>query len=160
MTLTLAKRAERIRSIDRAREALKPGDKIAFTSCPGTPRTATFEGWDGNWICSKTRSDIAASSIFKLNGKPVSFGDPAWERYDPDTGRTFGDHGTAVQAMEWAFNNGGLEWDIVDFLGAWRDGSAWEEWPEFYEWLTPWPAERARRQNGALSASDLDEVCF
>lgn len=160
MPVTLAKRAQSIRAIDRAKQALKAGDRIAFTSCPGTARTATFQGWDGNWICSKTRDDIAASSIFKLNGEPVSFADPAWERYDADTGRPYGDHGTATQALEWAFTHEGGDWDAMDFLRAWRDGSAWEEWPEFYEWLMPWPAERARRLGGKLAAADLEEVCF
>lgn len=160
MALTLAKRGECIRAIDRARIALKPGDKITFTSCPGTARTATFQGWEGNWICSKSRSDIAAPSILKLNGQSVSFADPVWERYDENTGRPFGDHGTATQALEWAIQNGSGNWDAMDFLLAWRDGSAWEEWPEFYEWLMPWPAERARRSNGALAAADLDEICF
>lgn len=158
--VTLAKRAERIRSIDRARQALKEGDRIAFTSCPGTPRTATFTGWDGNWICSKTRNDIASSTIFKLNGKPVSFLDPPWEHYDPNTGRPYGDHGTANQALEWCSQTHGDGFDTSDFLGAWRDGSAWEEWPEFYEWLMPFPAERTRRQTGHLAAADIEEIPF
>lgn len=158
MGVSLAYRAENIRAIDRARAALKPGDRIAFTSCPGTARTATFVGWDGNWICSKTRSDISARCIFKLNGQPVSFGDPPWERYDPDTGRPMGDHGTASQAMHWAMDAGDRVRevdDVEEFMRAWRDGSAWEEWPEFYEWLEPWPAARARRPEGQLAAEDI-----
>ncbi|WP_404480018.1 hypothetical protein [Novosphingobium sp. BL-52-GroH] len=156
MASHLANRAAQIRSIDRAKAALKDGDRIAFTSCPGTARTATFTGWDGNWICCKTRNDIAARSIFKLNGLPVSFADPPWERYDPATGRPFGDHGTAAQALHWALNvyedpSGGL-----DFLQEWQQGGAWEEWFEFYEWLEPWPAERPRRGTGALAAADID----
>lgn len=149
----LAYRAENIRAIDRARAALKPGDRIAFTSCPGGARTATFTGWDGNWICSKTRRDISARCIFKLNGQPVSFGDPPWEHYDPHTGRPFGDHGTSAQALAWAFDH---DEEPEAFLLAWRDGSAWEEWPEFYEWLEPWPAARARRPDGNLAAEDVD----
>lgn len=154
---SLAYRAESIRAIDRASASLTPGDRIAFTSCPGTARTATFTGWDGNWICCKTRSDISARCIFKLNGQPVSFLDPPWEKYDPSTGRPFGDHGTHAQALHWIQERG----DDTDpgnqlaFLQAWNDGDAWEEWPEFYKWLQPWPAERARRQHGQLAAEDL-----
>lgn len=158
MAVSLAYRAENIRAIDRARNALQTGDRIAFTSCPGTPRTATFAGWDGNWICSKTRFDISARCIFKVNGKPVSFGDPLWERYDPNTGRPFGDHGTCAQAIAWIFSHGDQSdpADRQEFLRAWREGSAWEEWPEFYHWLMPWPAERLRRELGKLAAEDIE----
>lgn len=145
MSTTLARRAESIRAIARARNVLKEGDRVAFTSCPGTPRTATFLGWAGNWICSKSRSDIAASSIFKINGSPVSFKDPPWERYDPNTGLDFGDHGTAAHAIEWALEHGDVL-EAPDFLEAWRDGCAWEEWPEFYEWLLPWPGHSVQKR--------------
>lgn len=143
-TIRLAERAESIRAIDRARLALDLGDRIAFTSCPGTARTATFDGWDGNWIRSKTRDDISARSIFKVNGQPVSFADPLWEHYDPNTGREFGDHGTANQAIEWLLDHSS-DTELAnghEFLRAWREGWAWEAWPEFYEWLAPWPASR------------------
>lgn len=154
---SLAYRAENIRAIDRAHASLNRWDRITFTGCPGTARTATFMGWDGNWICCKTRNDISARSIFKLNGQPVSFADPPWEKYDPNTGRPFGDHGTAAQALEWISHN--VDSDALDqlaFLEAWREGGAWEEWPDFYHWLQPWPAERARRLNGRLAAEDLE----
>lgn len=154
--VSLSFRAENIRAIDRARASLKPGDRIAFASCPGTPRTATFVGWEGNWICSKTRNDISARCIFKLNGQHVSFGDPPWESYDADTGRPFGDHGTYAQALEWALHHSGDPGNTAEFLRAWSDGSACEDWREFYEWLDPWPAERVRRAGGRLAAADLE----
>lgn len=44
------------------------------------------------------------------------------------------DHGTAQQAIEWVLhvNNDDHE---REFLLAWQEGSARDEWPEFYEWL-------------------------
>jgi hypothetical protein len=92
-----------------------------------------------------------------VNGNSVSFADPLWERFDPNTGRPFGDHGTAAQALEWALNHYGDQFEGLDFLRAWQTGEAWEEWPEFYEWLEPWPAARARRLDGRLAAADIDE---
>ncbi|QNQ09272.1 hypothetical protein [Sphingomonas alpina] len=58
---------------ENAKRTLKVGDRITFTSCPGTKRWAIVTGWDGVWICSKTRNDIAAATICTLNGQPVSF---------------------------------------------------------------------------------------
>jgi hypothetical protein len=58
---------------DAAKKALKVGDRITFASCPGTKRWAVVTGWDGMWICSATRNDIAAVNVSKVNGRPVSF---------------------------------------------------------------------------------------
>lgn len=53
---------------------------------------------------------------------------------DPLTGRRWGDHGTAMAAIDYALAE--LPFDEVEaFLSAWRDGDAGKEWPEFYEWL-------------------------
>lgn len=58
---------------------------------------------------------------------------------DPRTNRPLGDHGTANDAIEFAMDvlpnltNGCPEADT--FLRAWREGDAFDEWPEFYEWL-------------------------
>lgn len=52
---------------------------------------------------------------------------------DPRTGRPVGDHGTAVQAIEYALEQVG-DCEAVDFLRAWREGDL-DEWPEFYPWL-------------------------
>lgn len=51
---------------------------------------------------------------------------------DPRTGRAVGNHGTAVQAIDYAL--GQTAGDVETFLRAWREGSL-EEWPEFYAWL-------------------------
>lgn len=73
------------RAVERARQTLKPGDRLTVTRCGGLTVTVTFERWDGGWICSKTLADIAPSHIIKLNGTPVSFEDPL-----PLTGATAG----------------------------------------------------------------------
>lgn len=55
---------------------------------------------------------------------------------DQRTGRQFGDHGTALQAIDWALNHmpsrDNYELDV--FLRSWMEGDL-DEWPEFYEWL-------------------------
>lgn len=53
-------------------------------------------------------------------------------RNDPRTGRPWGDHGTAMQAINFAFDQLSVERDT--FLKSWREGDL-DEWPEFYEWL-------------------------
>ncbi|MEQ1950962.1 hypothetical protein ABMA59_06045 [Mesorhizobium sp. CN2-181] len=51
---------------------------------------------------------------------------------DPRTGRPIGDHGTAIQAINYALD---VERDDREaFLRCWREGDL-EEWPEFYAWL-------------------------
>lgn len=65
------------RAADRARAVLQPGDRITFTSCPGTKRWGIFEGWERDWIRTRTLDDVSASTISKVNGRPVSFRDPA-----------------------------------------------------------------------------------
>lgn len=52
---------------------------------------------------------------------------------DASTGRPNGDHGTAMDAINFALDtSNGLEAD--DFLRAWREGDL-AEYPDFYEWL-------------------------
>lgn len=73
VALSEARRAWMLETVRAAKARLKVGDKITFTSCPGTKRWAIVTGWDGNWICSATRNDIAASSVSKVNGEAVDF---------------------------------------------------------------------------------------
>lgn len=54
---------------------------------------------------------------------------------DPNTGRIVGDHGTAEDALEFILEGGHAPGEETEFLKAWRDGYAFEEWPEFYAWL-------------------------
>lgn len=65
------------RAADRARAVLQPGDRITFTSCPGTKRWGIFEGWERDWIRTRTLDDVSASTISKVNGRAISFHDPA-----------------------------------------------------------------------------------
>jgi hypothetical protein len=55
-------------------------------------------------------------------------------KLDPRTGRPFGDHGSAAQALEYALDHLAGYADIDVFLRAWREG-ALDEWHEFYAWL-------------------------
>ncbi|WP_312145217.1 hypothetical protein [Brevundimonas sp.] len=88
---TEAQRAASRRATDRARAVLKPGDKIRATGCGGTVATYRFicfgtktDGTPSDWICSRTRDDIHASHIIRLNGVPTSFrDDPAAHLADP-----------------------------------------------------------------------------
>lgn len=51
---------------------------------------------------------------------------------DPSTGRPFGDHGEAQDAIDFVLDE--LR-DFTDtFLRCWREGDL-REWPEFYLWL-------------------------
>jgi hypothetical protein len=60
----------------------------------------------------------------------------AENKIDPLTGRAFGDHGTANDALEWALDHGpDVDFEAIGFLIDWRDGSAFEKYPEFYIWL-------------------------
>lgn len=58
----------------------------------------------------------------------------AYESIDPRTGRPYGDHGTANQAIEFTLDNINAAGCEVEFLRAWREGDL-VEWPEFYTWL-------------------------
>lgn len=51
---------------------------------------------------------------------------------DPSTGRPFGDHGTAQDAIDFAVDI--LAGEHHTFLKCWREGNL-TEWPEFYHWL-------------------------
>jgi hypothetical protein len=60
------------------------------------------------------------------------------EPIDPNTKRPFGDHGSANAAIECALDTSNHDHDSMNqicFLEAWRDGSAYEGWPEYYDWL-------------------------
>lgn len=62
------------------------------------------------------------------------------DRIHACTGRPLGDHGTANDALEFALDDpcgaiGGDAYNLKGFLEDWREGAAYEEWPEFYEWL-------------------------
>lgn len=52
---------------------------------------------------------------------------------DPKTGREFGDHGSANEAIDFALDHEGtgMTWE---FLKSWRQGDL-EEWPEYYAFL-------------------------
>lgn len=79
-------RAESARATERARAVLQPGDRLSVTLCGGGRGTVTMIGWDRTytgWIYSKTRDDIHASHILKVNGVPTSFRDEGRRATDP-----------------------------------------------------------------------------
>lgn len=167
VTVSLAQRAESLRAYHRARNCLKEGDKLCVSRCGGGRSTFIFAGWDGYWMVGKSGgNDYAPSAIVSLNGEKVSFLDPPWERpdYDPDTGRPWGDHGTLEQALEWALEDGDRIREVDDvetFLRVWREGRAWEEWPEFYRWLAPFPKaamQAAVERSRSMTAADFEEL--
>jgi hypothetical protein len=53
---------------------------------------------------------------------------------DPRTGRPNGDHGTAVDALDFILDHADCSTEVDTFLRAWREGDL-DEWPEFYSWL-------------------------
>lgn len=61
----------------RAREVLKPGDRVRATRCGGRKITVTMTGWDGHWITSAKHCDIAPCAIDRVNGQPMTFIDDA-----------------------------------------------------------------------------------
>lgn len=55
---------------------------------------------------------------------------------DKRTGRAYGDHGTALQAIQYVVAYQRFEADT--FLKCWLEGDL-DEWPEFYTWLAKHP---------------------
>ncbi|WP_319519853.1 hypothetical protein [uncultured Martelella sp.] len=72
---TLAWHDEAIRASDRARQYLRPGDRITYEHCPGPKRWGVFVCFDGHWACTKTRNDVVPMCITKVNNVPVDFTD-------------------------------------------------------------------------------------
>lgn len=53
---------------------------------------------------------------------------------DKRTGRPYGDHGTALQAIEFAIYSPDCRFEEAAFLKNWMEGNL-DDFPEFYEWL-------------------------
>lgn len=68
-------KAHALRARARAFKFLKPGDVVVATGCGGIRRRVTFLFWEGYWICGKTVNDVSPLSVYRVNGKPVSFRD-------------------------------------------------------------------------------------
>lgn len=61
-------------AVENAKKVLKRGDRVRGSHGCGPKRTFIFEGWDGNWIVSKSGlCDISPCSIDRLNGVAVDF---------------------------------------------------------------------------------------
>lgn len=73
---------------------------------------------------------IRAKSATQDKSSPL----PGVTPIDPRTGRPIGDHGTALQAMQFATESYSAMSQEREFLKGWMEGNL-DEWPEFYEWL-------------------------
>lgn len=81
--------------------------------------------------CWTPNRNAILSAVAEALRTPAPAEEPA--PVDPRTGRPCGDHGTAMDAINFALDTSqGLECE--DFLRAWREGDL-AEWPDFYEWL-------------------------
>ena len=140
MPISIARSAEMQRAFIRAQWSLREGDKLVVDRCGG-PVAVRFEGWtgsDGGIVTPTKASELYAGNIRKVNGAHQTFIDPPWEKYDPRTGRPFGNHGSANEAHLWGLEIGDRFREVDDFetfIKVWQEGSAFEEWPEFYRWL-------------------------
>lgn len=57
-----------------ALKALKAGDRVRCTKCPGTKRTFTFSHWEGCWMVSKSGiNDYHPVNVDVVNGIAVDF---------------------------------------------------------------------------------------
>ena len=77
MRMTASQIAEAARATIRAKEILKPGDKLRVANCADSYSNVVMLGWDRDWITSKTRNDIHAMHVVKVNGKLMTFKDDA-----------------------------------------------------------------------------------
>lgn len=75
MAITEEHRAMARRATARARKELQPGDRLYITRCGGGRGTVTMVGWSGDWICSKSKDDIHALHVLKVNGMHRRFTD-------------------------------------------------------------------------------------
>lgn len=88
--------AQLTRAADRARAALKPGDRIRVTRCGGAAPIYTFDGWATNYGANTTTEtsrwmrsisgvdDLSPFCLIAVNGEPTSFrDDPAEHLADP-----------------------------------------------------------------------------
>lgn len=65
--------AQFLRAVENAKATLVPGDVLMVKRCGGLKVRYVFKGWDGFWAMSIMRNDIAATGIYKVNGKLVDF---------------------------------------------------------------------------------------
>lgn len=83
------------------------------------------------------RDNLATVQAFISFAKDVVEDKDEPKHIDPETGRPVGDHGTGEQAIDWVLNHSGDSdlYNMEAFLKCWNEGSAYEEWPEYYVWL-------------------------
>lgn len=111
---------------------IMPGDKFVMT----TDLDLTWQQRDQLATTWKEFAGDEAKLLVLTPGLRLSvirYGKGPSPDADPSTGRPYGDHGTAMQAIEFALDKLQVERDT--FLNSWREGDL-DEWPEFYAWLS------------------------
>jgi hypothetical protein len=69
-----SEKEQAITAVNRAKQMLKPGDRVGATKCPGNRRVFTFSHWDGCWMVSKSGiNDYHPASVYSINGQKVDF---------------------------------------------------------------------------------------
>ena len=112
MMMTEERRREAGRATERAKAALKPGDRLRVRRCGGREVTVTFKCWDllhPKWINSASLDDIHALHIVKVNGVKTGFSDD--------------------DMVERWHNGEGADRPLHEFLGM--------TWEEYGAWLKP-----------------------
>lgn len=77
---------------------------------------------------------IRAKNERQAEGSPLpGSSEEKTDHIDKRTGRPYGDHGTALQAIEFSLSSSTCQ-EPLAFLNSWRDGDL-DYWPDFYDWL-------------------------
>lgn len=80
-------------------------------------------------------ADIFAKNKRQVRGSPLpGASEPKPVELDPRTGRPYVDHGTALQAMQFAIDCRDICGEEKEFISAWLEGNL-EDFPEFYDYL-------------------------
>lgn len=78
---------------------------------------------------------IRAKNARQAEGSPLpGSSEEKTDHIDKRTGRPIGDHGTAIQAIEYATEQYAVMGQEREFLKCWLEGNL-DDWPEFYGWL-------------------------
>jgi hypothetical protein len=118
--------------------------------CAEKARLYSLDRSSYEWFNSRDEAKAAAQADYEQRilsalvhpkaGDNAEVEPVAWRRPVSDIelthGHPIGDHGTALQAINWVLNHGGPDarCEIEAFLKNWMEGNL-DEWPEFYAWL-------------------------
>lgn len=101
--------------------------KRAGSPIPGSTEEETHK--DGKRVaCNFPRCDCSMGAAERCLHPAVS------AAFDPRTGRPYGDHGTAIEAIQFAAESGKVPMEEAAFLKNWMEGNL-DQFPEYYSWL-------------------------